>query len=224
MPRHPESDPADPVPVNWAELDERAGLDGLFLMGTLHEHGDTIALLGAGPGMWPRFRASDEHADGGPNPLDRWSKRVVGALCDPYGASAVFPSDGPPYAPFIAWARATGRFWQSPTGMLVHDRAGLMISIRGAMRLPGEHPLAPGTVPNPCGTCRDRPCTTACPVGALSDHAPYDVPACKAHIVAPEGNECLTGGCLARRACPVSREFGRDPEQSAFHMRAFVAS
>jgi len=209
--------------MNWTDLDEEAAHHGLFLMGTLHFEGDTIALLGAGSGMWPRFVTGPEHADGRPDPLDRWSKRILGKLCTRHGATAVFPSDGPPYAPFIAWARASGRFWQSPTGMLVHDRAGLMISIRGALRLSGERPLSGSCDRNPCDTCADRPCTSACPVDALSADAPYDVPTCKAHLAHPNGTECMTGGCLARRACPVSREFGRDPAQSAFHMRAFMA-
>lgn len=215
---------AFPPKMSWADLEDHAAPYGLILMGTLHDDGDTLALLGAGPGMWPRFRASRECTDGNPDPLDRWSKRVIGGLCTRHGAAAVFPSDGPPYAPFIAWARASGRFWQSPTGMLVHDRAGLMISIRGAMRWPGRRPLASGATPNPCIACAHRPCVDACPVNALRAQAPYDVPACKSHLRAPEGVDCMSGGCLVRRACPVSQEFGRDPEQSAFHMRAFVAS
>jgi ferredoxin len=209
--------------MNWAELEDRAASDGLILMGTLHDAGGTVALLGAGPDMWQCFLQSAEYRDGGPHPLDRWSKRVVGALCKPYCASAVYPSDGPPYAPFIAWALQSGRFWQSPTGMLVHARAGLMISLRGAIRLPDEHALSRETQPNPCETCEDQPCVGSCPVEALSAHAPYDVAGCKAHITSPVGRECLNRGCRARRACPVSRSFGRDAQQSAFHMRAFVA-
>lgn len=209
--------------MNWQELEARAAPHGLILMGTLHDAGDTLALLGAGPEMWPRFKATAEFADERPDPLDRWSKRVLGALAAPFSATTVFPSDGPPYAPFIAWALASGRFWQSPTGMLVHDQAGLMISLRGALRIAGTLPLAAGQAPNPCESCADRPCTTACPVGALSADRSYDVPACKAHITSPAGQDCLSEGCLVRRACPVSRSFGRDPEQSAFHMRAFVA-
>jgi epoxyqueuosine reductase len=108
--------------------------------------------------------------------------------------------------------------------MLIHDEAGLMISLRGAMRFAGEHAVPPEGAVNPCATCEERPCTTACPVGALSADAPYDVPTCKTHITSPAGEACMTGGCLVRRACPVSRSFGRDPEQSAFHMRAFVGA
>ena len=209
--------------MTWTELEARSAPYGLILMGTMHDAGGTVALLGAGPEMWPRFTASGEFADGQPDPLDRWSKRVLGGLAASLDATTVFPSDGPPYPPFIAWARASGRFWQSPTGMLVHDRAGLMVSLRGALRIVGERPLAAGQAPNPCESCAERPCATACPVGALSAARPYDVPACKAHITSPAGADCMSDGCRARRACPVSQFFGRDPEQSAFHMRAFVA-
>ncbi|MEM8577992.1 MAG: ferredoxin [Pseudomonadota bacterium] len=195
-------------------LEDACAPHGLFVMGAAGQ----IVLIGAGPGMWPVFTASAEFNDGAADPLDRWSKRVIGGLAATCGAEAVFPSDGPPYRPFIAWAKETGRFWSSPTGMLIHDVAGLMISIRGALIVPGgAAPAASGA--SPCDGC-DALCVTACPVGALSADAPYDVPACKAHLAA--STDCMAGGCLVRRACPVSEQFARDPAQSAFHMRAFL--
>jgi len=209
--------------MNWAALDTAAAVHGLFVMGALHDGGDTLALIGAGQGMWPVFQASPEFDDGRPHTLDRWSKRILPQLSATQ-AKAQFPSDGPPYLPFIAWARQTGRFWQSPTGMLVHDTAGLMISIRGALRFAGEHALPVPTTSNPCETCADRPCASACPVNALSASAPYEVPACKAHIGHSGGADCMANGCLSRRACPVSAAFQRDPAQSAFHMQAFLPS
>lgn len=208
--------------MNRAKLKVEAAEYGLFLMGHLHDAGDTVILLGADTGMWPVFQASAEYSDGATDPLDRWSKRVFAVMAATHGATCVFPSDGPPYAPFIAWAQATGRFWQSPTGMLIHDRAGLMISIRGALRFPELLPLEQTQGPSPCETCDTKPCTQACPVNALNGETFYDVPVCKSHLGTPDGHECMTGGCLVRQICPVSQSFGRDPEQSAFHMAAFV--
>lgn len=190
---------------------------GLFVMG----HAEGRVLIGTDADWWPVFTASPEYSDQGKNPVDRWSKRIIGALADQFGGQAAFPSDGPPYAPFIAWALATGRFWQSPTGMMVHDTAGLMISIRGALELPVPLPAIPNT-PSPCDGCVDKPCIPACPVGALSGDAPYDVPVCKTYLDTPAGSDCMGGGCLVRSACPVSQRFARPPDQSAFHMRAFV--
>ena len=206
-----------------ALIEQKAEEFGLFVMGTLQDNDTHIVLLGAGSQMWPLFRKSPEHSDGLQDPLDRWSKRVFTEITEPFEASCIFPSDGPPYAPFIAWAQATGRFWQSPTGMLVHDTAGLMISIRGAIRLVDTQTTLP-TDTSPCEACLDKPCVSACPVGALSDQSPYDVPACKAFLDTPGGLDCMEHGCKARRACPVSQSFGRDPEQSAFHMRSFHPS
>ena len=51
-----------------------------------------------------------------------------------------------------------------------------------------------------------------------------NVEACHAHLATPEGQVCMTGGCLARLSCPVSARAGRDPDQSAHHMRAFHPS
>jgi len=198
------------------EINKAVAPHGLFVMG----HADTRILIGTDKTWWGHFIESAEFKDGAKDPIDRWSKRILNALAAKTGATAHFPSDGPPYAPFIAWAMATGRFWQSPTGMMIHDRAGLMISIRGALEFP--NPFGPVQhVENPCESCTDKPCIRACPVDALSDGHAYDVPACKAYLDTPRGDACMTLGCHVRRACPVSEAFDRPEAQSAFHMKAF---
>jgi len=190
---------------------------GLFVMGV----DGARVLIGTDAGWWDVFTASPEHGDGVADPVDRWSKRVLRGLAAQMGAQASFPSDGPPYAPFIAWALATGRFWQSPTGMMIHDTAGLMISIRGALEFGTPFAASAPVAPSPCTACTDQPCVSACPVGALSDAAPYDVPACKSYLDTSGGARCMSAGCLVRRACPVSQTFDRPAAQSAFHMAAF---
>ncbi|TNF21009.1 MAG: ferredoxin [Rhodobacteraceae bacterium] len=182
---------------------------------------ETLLLLGpAEPGFWPIFRASSEFRDGAAHPLDRWSKRVLGALAEGLEGRAVFPSDGPPYAPFIAWAKATGRVRNSPVGILVHDEAGLMVSFRGALALPRRIEL-PAAPPCPCESCVTKPCLDACPVAALAAGRAYDVPRCKGFLDTGPGRDCMGRGCAVRRACPVSRNWGRQEAQSAFHMRSF---
>lgn len=190
------------------------------MFGALHDGGDTVALLGPHePGFWAVFSASPEYLDGAEDALDRWSKRVIGRLAAAWGGQAVFPSDGPPYPPFLAWAQGSGRAWPSPVAMLVHDRAGLMVSYRGAVRLPGRLALPePGS--NPCASCDDEPCRKVCPVAALSPKF-YDTEKCHDFLDSAPGKDCMTRGCAARRACPVSASYGRLPEQSHFHMRAF---
>ncbi|WP_299680484.1 ferredoxin [uncultured Roseobacter sp.] len=206
-------------------LDRIAALaepSGLFVMGSASlEDGTSLVMVGASAGLWPVFTVSAEYADGQADPLDRWSKRVIGAMAAEVSARTAYPSDGPPYLPFIAWALRTGRFFQSPTGMMVHDEAGLMISIRGALLFDAPLAAPARAQASPCDSCTDTPCLTACPVGALSAENAYDVPRCKGFLDTAEGADCMTRGCRVRRACPVSEHFGRAPAQSAFHMKAF---
>ncbi len=181
----------------------------------------TLILLGPDePSFWPMLHGCEEWLDGQPDPVDRWSERVIGAWAKEIGARALFPFGGPPYQPFFSWATRTGRVHASPILLLVHDRAGLFVSFRGALALPDVIDLPPAP-PNPCDSCAEQPCLTSCPVNALSREG-YDVPGCKIHIQGEDRAGCLEAGCAARRACPVSQSFGRLPEQSAYHMQSFL--
>ncbi len=211
------SEQAQDTLTQLTELTHKEHLDSF---GMLHEDADTIVLLGPRePGFWPHVTASAEFQDNAPDPLDRWSKRVITQIGEHIGAQAIFPSDGPPYPPFISWALASQQAWVSPVGMLVHAHAGLFVSYRGALRLPFHLPLqTPAAAP--CTTCA-QPCRTACPVDALAPES-YDVATCKSHIQSLDNADCRDQGCHARRACPISQSYARKPEQSAFHMRAFL--
>ncbi|SFI86547.1 hypothetical protein [Albimonas pacifica] len=183
-------------------------------------------LLAADGTTWARFQASPEARDGAPDPLDRWSARVAGALADRFGGRAVLPGDGPPWAPFLAWALRAEPAWPSRLGPLLHARRGLWASWRAALvfgALEGAPPPpAPG--PRPCDAC-PAACLRACPAGAFAEtpQGPrYDVPACVAHLETPQGAPCREGGCLARHACPVGRAAAHGPAQAAFHMAAFL--
>ena len=183
---------------------------------TLHHTIRTIALLSPAAGFWAHFIQSPEYADAQPHPMDRWSRRVIGRIACDLSAKAYFPFGGPPYQPFLAWAKRSGRAWPSPVGPLVHDTQGLLISYRGALGLTHAITTSPGT--RPCDTC-PAPCLTACPVGALGAHT-YDVPKCKAFLDTSAGSGCMEAGCLVRRACPIGQST-RQPAQLAFHMKAF---
>lgn len=178
----------------------------------------TLLLLGPHePGFWFKFTTSAEFLDGGPDPLDRWSKSVVTPWASRHNATALFPSDGPPYPAFTRWARRSGRAWNSPVGLLVHDVAGLFLSYRAAIALPVIIEL-PATGSNPCQSCH-KPCQSACPVDAMANE--YNVARCKTHLKTGAGVACMETGCLVRTACPAGQGYGRLAEQSAFHMAAF---
>src|SRR5580658_2788807 len=75
---HPE--PGDGVPG----LPGGASVATLVLIGVTGRHG------------WQEFRRSAEFADAAPDPLDRWSRRVLEALAATLEAVALFPFGGPP--------------------------------------------------------------------------------------------------------------------------------
>jgi hypothetical protein len=178
----------------------------------------TLVLIGPDePAFWPIFETGAEFQDGEDNPLDRWSHRVMTDLAVGFEGSALFPFGGPPFQPIFTWALRTGRLWSSPSGFLVHAPAGLFVSFRGILLLPGVHDAIAGT--QPCLTCTGKPCKTACPVGAFDDG--YNLTACKSHLADANGHDCMTQGCRARRACPIGQGH-RLPAQATHHMKAFL--
>lgn len=180
--------------------------------------GTLVLLAPAEPGFWPHFTVSPEYLDGAADPMNRWSTRVISAIANDLSAQSLFPFGGPPYLPFISWAKKSGSIHASPVSLLVHNDQGLMISFRGALALRKTIALTPPRL-TPCLLCA-APCEDACPVNALSEDG-YNVVACHAFLDTAEGADCMDNGCKARRACPVSQDFRRNPDQSAFHMRSF---
>ncbi|MCE2509622.1 MAG: hypothetical protein J4G10_01375 [Alphaproteobacteria bacterium] len=180
----------------------------------------TLLLAGnAGPAMWTVFAASAEAGDGGADPLDRWSRRVLTAVAESCGAEPFFPF-GTPSHPFIGWAMRAEPVAPSPIGPLIHPEYGLWHAYRGALAFAERLELpVRAERPRPCDTCEAKPCLHTCPVAAFAGGS-YDVPRCMGHLETPAGRDCVEGGCLARRACPVGEAYA--PPQAAFHMDAFM--
>ncbi len=197
---------------------------GLEILGAFHppkEHQGcaTIFLLGpAEPGFWKRIKESPEFQ--APDPVDHWSERVIGKLADDHGATAFFPFGKPPYQPFVSWALTCGKVWQSPVNLMIHQSTGLFLSFRGALGFTEKLDIPKANDVSPCESCADKPCLTACPADALTAEC-YNIPTCHAWLDTDQGKPCMDGGCIARRACPVSKGYGRLKEQSAHHMRHF---
>jgi hypothetical protein len=222
----------------WPGVRPPAAPAGLIGRGAFHPRPDddvpalpggvpvgTLVLLGfAGRTGWARFAMSPEATDGLPEPLDRWSRRVVGGLAEAVGGMALFPFGGPPWLPFQRWARRAEPVFPSPLGLLIHPVWGLWHSYRGAVSLPErlELPSLPAAE-HPCDSCEGRPCLTACPVGAFAADN-YDVAACAGHLAVPAGAGCMDHGCAARRACPVGADHRYPADAAGFYMRAFRAA
>jgi len=178
-----------------------------------------VILIGnAGPQMFRRFaRDCDPDRD----TLDEWTRVSVNRLARDLDATPVFPFDQP-YPPMLTWARKAGAGHVSPLGLNIHPTYGLWHAFRAALLFPVAFDLpkqAAGV--HPCESCAARPCLTACPVSAFTV-GDYDTVACVGHIASPAGKACMSGGCLARHACPVGQGFAYAPQQAQFHMRAFL--
>ncbi len=214
--------------MNYTLVSNAAETQGLSIYGGFHtgpddgvpEASKTLLMLGPSSRYWPVFTQSSEWLGKVADPVDRWSERIVSALASDLGAVPFLPFGGPPYVPFLSWALKTKRCWSSPVGMLVHDTAGLFVSFRGALAFQEQLELPNVPANSPCEICPDKPCLTACPVDALSS-AGYDVDACHVYLNSESGQDCLSRGCAARRACPVSDGSGRTDAQSAHHMQYF---
>ena len=198
------------MPLGWFEPAPGDGVPGQSRF---------VILIGnAGPDMFRRFSRAR-----GTGSLDRWTKTAVDALAADLDADAVYPFEKP-YPPFLAWARRGGAGHVSPLGLNIHSTYGLWHAYRAALLFPVAFDLprqSPGA--HPCETCIAKPCLSACPVNAFSGSA-YDVGTCASHLRTTAGANCMEGGCLARRACPVGQGFAYRPEQMRFHMTAFLGA
>ncbi|OHV61153.1 hypothetical protein LCM4577_15835 [Mesorhizobium sp. LCM 4577] len=183
----------------------------------------SVLLIGqAGAAPWPHFqRWRERQARDIANPLDSWSREVIGAVAQEFGARAVSPSDRP-YLPFQQWAMRAERLKPSPLGILMHPTYGLWHAYRGALLF--EDGIS---IPEPhasihlCDTCVEKPCLKSCPVDAYSVQG-FAHEACLGHVRGARGEPCRSGGCLDRNACPYGTDYRYPPEVQAFHMAAFA--
>jgi ferredoxin len=164
---------------------------------------------------------SPERGDGAPNPLDRFTKRVVDAAVAqalaPLGVShaAYFPFDGAdPLIPFQRLGRAAGLGGPGPLGLQIHPAFGPWWAYRALVVVDGELPSVP-PIGDGCAGC-DAPCVAACPAGAVA-RAGFAVAACHARRLSAEA--CRLS-CAARIACVRGPAHRYTDAQLAFHMAA----
>ncbi len=185
----------------------------------------TVLLVGqAGDAPWSHFQLwrgrQPQPVD---NPLDTWSRDVIGAVAKSFGAKAVSPNDRP-YLPFQQWAMRAEGLKPSPLGILMHPEYGLWHAYRGALLFDEEIAFAPlREAIHLCDLCDGKPCLKSCPVDAYST-AGFDHRGCLGHVRAAAGQPCRSGGCLDRNACPYATAYRYPADMQAFHMTAFAGS
>ena len=202
---------------------------GLIVRGGFHltpkdalGDGSLIMIGNAGHAMWEKFSAQSKGDD---NPLDDWTRSVIGPVAKSMGAKAIYPFDKP-HPPIQQWAKRAENLASSPIGILIHPEFGLWHAYRAALVFPycvEDFERRPAKPVNPCESCSEKPCLSACPVSAFSENL-YDVEACAGHLSGAEGRACRDDGCAARNACPVGQDFKYSGPQLKFHMGAFTQS
>jgi hypothetical protein len=217
-----------------SEIDRLLAGTGLLVRGAFHpapadgvraladgRTAETVVLVGnAGKAMWRAFRR-DTPEIAGKNPLDSWVDAHLERTASAVGAEIVFATRKP-WPPIQRWAMKAGDVHQSPIGILIHPEFGLWHVYRGALLFARKLALPSASASaSPCDSCAKKPCLTACPADAFQPGR-FDMHACVGHVESSKGKACATGGCLARRACPVGRAHAYVPEEGAFHMAAVV--
>jgi hypothetical protein len=183
--------------------------------------GGALIVGSGGPAFFDRFEREPEAADGAPNPLDRYTARVVAgaarAALEPLAiAHAVgFPFvDSRPLIPFQRIGRAAGLGGPGPLGLQIHPQFGPWWAYRALIVL--DRPLPPAPPPGDgCAGCA-APCVAACPAGAVR-RSGFEVAACHARRLVAE--PCRLS-CDARIACVRGPEYRYRDVELAFHMRA----
>lgn len=198
------------MPLGWFE----AGADD----GLPEQTGSVILIGNAGPQMFRRFARERSPAT---SQLDDWTRETVDALAADLDARALYPFDVP-HHPFLTWARKARAGHVSPLGLNIHPVYGLWHAYRAALLFPVSFDLPlPSPQASPCDTCVEKPCLSGCPVSAFTGQS-YEVDTCAHHVGSDNGSECFMNGCLARRACPIGRNFMYEAPQIRFHMDAFL--
>jgi hypothetical protein len=206
------------LPLAPVDFDAVAG--PLRLADLLAGAGGALLVGSGGPAFFDRFAGAWEAGDGAPDPLDRYTARVVPAVVDatlgPLGArhAVHFPFGVRPLIPFQRLGRRAGLGGPGPLGLQIHPEFGPWWAYRALIvldrALPAVDPPGDG-----CAGC-DAPCVDACPAGAAA-RAGFAVAACHARRLTAE--PCRLS-CAARIACVRGPAHRYRDEELAFHMRA----
>jgi epoxyqueuosine reductase len=179
------------------------------------------AVVGSGGrAFFDGFAAASEARDGGRDPLDRYTARVVaGAAAQALDGSTVrhavaYPFGAAPVVPFQRLGRAAGLGGPGPLALQIHPVFGPWWAYRALIALDRD----PGSAPAPGDACAGcpAPCVTTCPAGA-AQWSGFDIAAC--HARRSTAAACAES-CAARIACIRGPEHRYRDEQLAFHMRA----
>lgn len=194
----------------------------------------TILVIGnGGGGFWQGFRAycaqHPSYRQERTHPLDDYTVEIVEATLTP-----LLQTTGASYRyvyPFRFWtepvsfmhlARAAGLAGPSLLGVTIHPVYGPWMALRAAVLLELELALPPQAAGfDPCPTCVERPCISACPANAISEKKGWDIPECVHHRMQHQ-DDCVEY-CHARYHCVYGREHHYPLDELQYHQRQSFA-
>ena len=211
-----------------------ASVPAQYHVASLLPQAKTLLVLGNGGGaFWQRFRVYCEARPGyreqREHPLDDYTVEVIENSLTP-----ILEREGATYRylyPFRFWtepvsfmhlAQAAGLAGPSILGVMVHPTYGPWIALRAAVLLDLElsvPSVAAGF--DPCPTCTERPCITACPAYAISREKGWDIPACVTHRLQVT-TDCVDY-CRARYDCVYGREHRYPLDELQYHQQRSFA-
>lgn len=160
--------------------------------------------------LWECVRAS---GIGGENPIDDYSiltvARWFAEQLPGHRYRLLFPGEQP--IGLQALGQLAGWHHPSPIMVGVDRQWGSWYAYRAVVIADTDlQPSIPQTRRSPCPDCRERPCISACPAGALRDGR-FDLDTCSRFRL--QADSPCSAGCLARQACPVGSEHRYDDAQ-----------
>ena len=190
----------------------------------------TLVVIGNGGGQfWEGFRSYCHKRPGylqeREHPLDDYTVEVIEKTLSP----TLTPS-GAAYRylyPFRFWsepvsfmhlARAAGLASPSILGVVIHPQYGPWMALRAALLINQELYAEPVAADfDPCPTCVERACITACPASAISTEKGWDIPGCVRQRLRVT-TDCVDY-CRARFDCVYGREHRYPLDELQYHQR-----
>ena len=163
-----------------------------------------LILLGhGGKRLWACVQAADM---AGEHPIDNYVTQTVAQVFAEHFADQkfriVYPGDSP--VGLQELGKLAGWHHPSPFMVGIDDEWGSWFAYRAVVLADTDFlPFLPVDRSNPCSSCAEQPCISACPAGAVSNEA-FALDKCIAYR-RQAGSACEFT-CLARIACPVGSE------------------
>lgn len=201
-----------------------------YRVSSLFPAGKTLIVIGNGGGdLWRAFQiyctAHPDYMQEHDHPLDDYTVEIIEGFLSPLLSQAgvghhylyPFRFTTEPVS-FMHLAQAAGMAEPSILGVVLHPVFGPWIALRAAVFVDidlYEPPPAPDF--DPCPSCTERPCITACPGRAVNIESGWDIPACVHHRLRVEG-DCIDL-CYARYECIYGREHRYPLDELRYHQR-----